>query len=559
MTPRKKTLKKETTEDDGRPIIDGTMNPGLFDSSSSAGEPKFSYKQPQSNFIQFNVSNIYDCFSSGLIVPTVYVDERTTDDIQTRFSDSLLISNGYNDTFDKTQCLLEVVLKPTELMPFSGLDIFLYDKPIPITRIKRIIVFDQEVKKKIIYTALTQDVGNIPDNLFSYFDFAKYSEIDLNRLTTKKLNGGLFKNEIAIFDKLLGLFAFIKNQQLYYTPTTKVFSNYSEHFLDIFSIINSDIEAKYLNFIKSEFVKSFKKLFDYNSSDVSSPSSFIVNYLYNGGLIDNEFITNFFDLFSNTLPVKKEIITDLKNKLINPIGKKTALKPLFEISKSFYQVAYLYIYGKRGSNDKEILKNTIREELFFSQSEITLALIGMYYGYKHLRPSETLIFNDYDFEKLFGTEFNVKFNLSTKLDYFIIESLFEFVFNKKCGDNKVLAFDPIIREPLYILNDVKKNPDLEIEFDIEIYNTHYYKIKKQSEIDKITKLLSTFPEKIDSHFHLVAFIRKYYDKDLLILRGASGIVIKNELLNYISDGKLRISHYDHFLNCIELDKKYNLK
>jgi hypothetical protein len=44
-----------------------------------------------------------------------------------------------------------------------------------------------------------------------------------------------------------------------------------------------------------------------------------------------------------------------------------------------------------------------------------------------------------------------------------------------------------------------------------------------------------------------------------LLRGASDIVFKNEFLKIISEDNLRFFNFEHFVACVELDKKYNLK
>ena len=556
MIAKKKSSKKGTSVVIVPPI-EVESSSDLFDQNNISDEPKSTYNKQRNYYIQYNVSNLYDCFSSGLIVPAVFIKERTCEDVQNKFRNSLLFSKGYIDFFDKTQCLLEITFKPDEL-DYSVQNAFLFNNPLPITRIKHIIVKDHSVKQKILNTARTQDVGFIPEDIFSYFDLLEYQKVELNEMNPKSMDSNL-KNEIEIFDKILGLFACIKNQQLYYTKTTKIISNYSEHFLEAFSIINNKTEAKLFNYIKPEFVKAFIKLFDYNNSDVSNPSSYIVNYLYSGGLIDNDFIEIFFELFGGLVPEKKDLLFELKNKLLSPIGKKSTLKPLFEINKIFYQVAYLYIYGKKGSNDLEILKNLIQDELIYSQSEITLALLGMYYGYRQLRPSETIMFNDSKIERIFGTEYNLKFKLNNKLDYSLIESIYEFVFNKKSANEQILAFQPIVKENLHYLTEIKGDPDFEIELDIELFESHIYKIKKRDDIDKLSHLLSIFPEKLQSHLHLVAFIRKHYDKDFYLLRGSNDIVFKSELLVFFREGKLQLIDFDHLIACVELDKKFNLK
>ena len=551
MATKKNTPKKRTSKKDISKIANDSSN--LFAENNIAEEPKQKYKE-QCYFIQFNISNLYDCFSSGLIAPAIYIDERTCDDIQSKFPNSLLISKGFMDLVDITQCLIDISLKPSELK--SNSTAVLINKPLPITRIKRIIINDEIVREKIIKTALSQDVGFIPENIFSLFD-NKIKKVKLPELYfDETLN---LKKEINVFDRLLGLFAFIKNQQLYYALSTNVYSNYSEHFFEAFSIVNSEIEIQCGQYLKNEFIKAFSKLFDYNNSEVSQPNSYIIKHIYDNGLFDAEFIDKYFDIFADTSLDKKTKLNNLKINLLNQIGKKITLQPLLEINDKFFKVAYLYIYGKKGSNDKEILKNLILKELPYSQSEITLALLGMYYGYKQLRTYETIEFNDTKIDKLLGTQFNLKFKLDNKLDYVLIESIYEFIFNKIKADKNILSFQPKIKEDLSKIKQFKAFSDYEIEFERELFESCFYKVRKSSDFTKISQLLSSFPEILQSHLHIVSFIKKHYDNDYYLLRGSKNIVFKNDFLKLFEEGKLKLISFDHLVACVELDKKYNLK
>jgi len=505
-------------------------------------------------YIQLHISNLFDCFSSGIITPVSYSKNRTCDDIQSKYYNNIIIANGYIESFDNSQCLLEIILKPNEVN-FDN-EVFLYNKPLPISRVKKIIVFDKYVKEKIINTALSQDVGYIPENLFDYFN-DNISKLDL--IPSNKSESINYQKEIDIFDRLLGLFAFIKNQQLYYTNLTNEISNYSRHFLEAFSIINNEIELNFSNILKKEFITAYKILFDYNNNDTSQPNAFIVKHIYDNGLIDRDFIDKFFEIFSGLHSDKKTTIDELKSKLLSSTGKKQVLKYLLDINEKFFKVSYLYIYGKKGSNDKEILKNLISEELVFSQSEITLALLGMYYGYKQLRLAEQIIFNDIKIQSIFGKEFNLKFKLDQKIDYVLIESLYEFIFNKNKADKNILAFNPFLKENDTFLKKIKADSDFSIRNQIELFDSYLYDIKKINDFEKTSLLLSSFPEKLEGYFHTVSFVRKHYDKEQYLLRGASCCIFKSEFLKLIAENKIRLKNYDHFIECIELDKKYNLK
>lgn len=524
----------------------------VFEKTSSVEEAKNKY-EPVKYFIQLHISNLYDCISSALIVPSSYINDRTIDDIQSKYPKCLLISKGFIDSFDSSQCLIEISLKKDEIVKEK--DLFLLKKPLPISRIKKIIVSDTDAKEKIINTSLSQDVGYIPDSFISFID-NKIKKIEFQEIEYDGIID--YKKESEIFDRLLGLFAFMKNQHFYYTNKTNILSNYSEHFLEAFSLINSEIEKSFGQQLKPDYIKAFQKLFDYKNSDISQPNSFIINHIYNGGLIDNDFVNKFFDTFQDSIPNKKEQIIDLKNKLLSPIGKKQVLPNLLQINDDFYKVAYLYIYGKKGSNDKENLKNLIQDELDYSQSEICLALLGMYYGYKQIRPYETITFDNSKLVNVFGDKFNLKFKLDQKLDFILIESLYEYVFNNHIANNEVLSYEPNVNSYSSMQKQIKNENDFEIVFEKYVFGSIYFKIKVLSEYDKICKHLVLYPEIVPSHFHIISYVRKYYDKNFYLIRD-TGIIFKSELLKLFKDNKIKLCNFKHFYSCIELDKKFNLK
>lgn len=505
-------------------------------------------------YIQLHISNLYDCFSSCLIIPSSYIKERTYDDIQSKYLNNLVVAKGYIGIFDNTQCLLEISLKNNEVK--LGCDSFLFNKPIPISRIKNIIVYDENIKERIIKTALSQDVGFIPEHLFSFYNKEACIEAIPEYIFDEKIN---YENEIDAFDRLLGMFAFTKNQQLYYTNSMNIISNYSEHFMEALSLINEDVEIYYKQLLKKEFIKSYEKLFDYKINDESQPNAYIIKHLYSDGLFDSEFINNFFNKYEDVANDKKLFLRDLKLKLLNQIGKKITLQPLLEISDKFFKVAYLYIYGKKGSNDKDILKNLIGKELPYSQSEMTLALLGMYYGYRQLRLYEKIEFDDNYLNKIFGNEFNIKFKLDNKLDYIIIESLYELLFNKVKANGNILSYKPIIKKETNTVKKIISKLDYEILFESEIFETYYYKLRKTREYEKIISLMSCYQDIIQNHFHIVSFIKKHYDKEHYLSRGPNNIVFKNEFIRLIKENKIKINDYNHLIESIELDKKYNIQ
>jgi len=266
----KKSLDKQNSSKSFSKVEQNQL--GLFDQTSNVEEPKIKY-EPVKYFIQLHISNLHDCISSALIVPSSYINDRTNDDIQSKYPECLVISKGYIDFFDNSQCLVEISLKKEEIVDEK--DMFLLNKPLPISRIKRIVVLDKDVKDNIINISLSQDVGYIPDAFITFFD-EKIKKIEPTEIKCYEKND--FKKKSDIFNRLLGLFAFMKNQQFYYSNKTNILSNYSEHFFEAFSLINSEIEKDFKQQLKTDFIDAFKKLFDYKNSDISQPQTFILKF-----------------------------------------------------------------------------------------------------------------------------------------------------------------------------------------------------------------------------------------------------------------------------------------
>jgi hypothetical protein len=529
-----------------------TINPLWLEQSQNIEEPVVKV-QSHKYYFQVHISNLYDYFSIGLIIPANLIKDRTEIDIQSEYPNNILLSNGYFNLIDKSQCLIEIVLKNEEINDESNVQ--LLQKPIPITRIRRIYVFDKLTIEKITKTASSQDVGYIPSFLFEYF--VDMQSVQKPIIPNKEDSS--YKRKINAFDRILGLFAFMKNQQLYYTNTTGIISNYSNHFLDALSVVNSQIVKEYPKYLKDEFVKSFKMMLDYNNIDDTQPNSFIIKNIYDDILFDSQLIKIFFDKFSNTIPDKKNLLLDLSANLLNQIGRKNSLQSLLDINEKFFKVAYIFIYGKKGSNDKEILKNLISEELPYYQSEITLALLGLYYGYKELRLSENIDFHDNKVEKLLGTEHNLKFKLDSILDYIIIESVYEFIFNEKSADKNVLAFTPSINPKVSTAVQVKSDLDFEVELDLLVFNCPVFKLKKLNNGEIISKTLRDFPERLGNSLHVVSYIKKYYDEDHYLVRANSGIVFKSEFIKVFENRDISIANPEHFIASTELDRKFNLR
>jgi len=110
---------------------------------------------------QISTANIIRYFNYGILLPVKYIGEenRTEVDIQNRYPDFLVLTkHKYIDSKDR-QYLIEVVLSEDEvkdLIKTNNKNVFLYSKPIPISRV--INIFYNE-KNDINDTLKTIEAG----------------------------------------------------------------------------------------------------------------------------------------------------------------------------------------------------------------------------------------------------------------------------------------------------------------------------------------------------------------------------------------------------------------
>ena len=98
-------------------------------------------------FLPIKAENLGQYFSKAIICPTRYLDDRMND-IQNKYADFLLLSDK-SISID-TDCCMEIVFSPVEYCEEIGENIFLYDRPLPISRVKSIIFKNKEQKETTI-------------------------------------------------------------------------------------------------------------------------------------------------------------------------------------------------------------------------------------------------------------------------------------------------------------------------------------------------------------------------------------------------------------------------
>ena len=407
--------------------------------------------------LQLHRIKLQDYIKCGLIVSDKYLDENKERDTQSKNPNFLVVSDGYIKKLDEYQILLELIITDDEKEKLLKVDdIYYFDFPLPITRIKKVYVQNQEIKKHIEVQIQNGENGFLPKNLF--YVYLKNKKPIFEQREYLSLDDDLaiydFKTQIRVFDKRMGMFAFMKNSEFYYGDDTKKVANYSEHYFSTLSKLleksRDDTIFEGLNTLSIN--KEFKEL------------------LYSTYQIDKEFIIQ---------EAQKIEDNELKNiflDMVSPTGTRKALKNILEKNDmEHYLIGLVYYFRQKESNKKDNFKIDIKSLIPYELAEISLAILGIYFGYTILRSEEKIEIEDNYFKRLLKRDkLNMKFTLENKLDYVTIETIYTFCFK---DESKGYEFDYLSYPKKLKPIKIPQNKKYDIKKDV-YFDTEYIKIRK---------------------------------------------------------------------------------
>lgn len=492
--------------------------------------------------LQINRIKLQDYIQCGLIVPDQYLDDEHEFDIQSKNPNILVVSEGYIDELNEHQILLDLILTDTEIekLHFKE-DVCFIDFPLPITRIKKIYVQDKKIAKHICIQMENSEKGFLPNKLFdvylnrkkSIFENKQYFPI-VDEISTKE-----FEEKIRIFNSRMGMFSFMKNTHLYYADETNLISNYSDNY---FSALSSLWEEQLTS---SRFFQL----------DVLKNNKLFKELLYSDNQIDKDFLEKI------AIDIENVEIRTLFIEMLKPTGTREVLSKFVEKNLlEYYIIGLVYYFRQKDSNKKDSFKTEIKNLIPYKFADISLAILGIYLGYKNLRAIETININDNLFKKIFGKKFNIKFKLDTKLDYMTIESIYEFSFNGRKGYEFEYIQD--INEKQNVLKIPKSDKNFKVWYEIveesRKIDVDYIKIKKKTFEEIIIKKLEKYPENLTPLNHyLFSFVFKYLPEIISPIKIGEKLEIscyKHDLLERIRFEENK-SKRNELFSLFELDKQ----
>ena len=408
-------------------------------------------------YIHLNTNSLPHYLVDGIIRPANLIKNREHD-FQSNSGNQIILSlKKWNKTSD---CSIEVVLNNDEDKALEQMskDFFLCHTAIPISRIKTINFEDKDKADTVIWN-INRTVAFVPNWAINYTnkednEIAKEFPFTHNtkRNQTKELEVMLKR-----FDRLLGGLAFLKVSAAINSENQIKFSESYFSTLAYFNKrIASDIEKNNM-VIDDRFHEIFKgdsRIFNYLTKQINTPLIEDVSKQENLQLKSNFGVINL-----NNLP---------KNSLT-------------------FKLAILKSFGKDSSKSVEDLIDSLLSNLEENISEEITLIYGLYFGYNTLR----------NYYKLEDKKIQVKFDLNTKIDFYTLESIYQYAFHNKTISND---FDYLSINFLSSQSIPKKNPKykyIKVLSDYYPYKKVNYKLQKSNIIDALIKEVSKwFPTEL---------------------------------------------------------------
>ncbi|AWL09611.1 hypothetical protein HME7025_01759 [Aquirufa nivalisilvae] len=384
-------------------------------------------------YIEVHKSNLLQYFSAGCIFPSKYSSQKAFSDPQSINENGLLISNGFMSN-DKDHILIQIdafVIDKT-LLSVNG-SFGLYCNIIPVSRIIRLYVHDNETKRKTLDDSLIRDAGIIPDTLIEVgfpTNIAKVSFVEFN-ITTQNLESQIIK-----FDKILGLIAGARNFNLLTYNQTGKFKTISDHSLYAMQGIDETFGIEIVN--SGHFSDYYKWLFT-NSCPSDRPLlQWLFKRVYNYTNFTDSDTSEFESLceITNSFLGEEKQVKDIFSALRKSLERKKAMNNIELLqsknSLALYVFAYLRNFGT--SQNPELPRVELVNSRINKFSEYAFATLNFFFGYKQLRNSEDrILISDDTIKKAIKipNKPTIKFELSTEFDYRIIDSVFNLVFGIK--------------------------------------------------------------------------------------------------------------------------------
>lgn len=385
-------------------------------------------------YLPINSTSLAHYFACACVKPARYFDNKPQD-IQDILPNTLLLSTKLGNK--NADCCLEIVLTDNEVkhLQLCGNDFRLFPIPLPISRVKK-IYFKEKRQLEQTLSNINLSTAFIPSSLA---EVKKFSTVQFNRdKITDEIIERDYSDKVKLFDRILGALALMKTAR-------EPYMNYSESYASTLSFFNPRVKEE-LDRLKHQINEKFFWLFTRSGKFAN-----VIQYLEKK--LTREDIDAIAAEYRQT--IQRSSITGLVN-----------FEKLSGITYAFAILQFYGVSGEAASKKIDILISNNFQDL----KEGTGEGIALYYGYNR---GYSIFNNSYGVS---DTERQVvKFLLDSQLDYYTIESVYQYVFY---SNNSVHSY-PYIDSwcPIKVQNPKRKT-------DYKILDTVFVGKKKPSVFSK---------------------------------------------------------------------------
>jgi hypothetical protein len=533
--------------------------------SSSPASPFFRLTE-NTFLLQMKLANVAMYFVHGYLYPMnleisqVYKEQNRTTDLLTQFDDYLPLAKGVVEDFDESQILIEIILTKDEASTIVSIgDLNFFNGPLPVSRISALYFANNSVRSSFLASVDIFPDAYIPHELCSIIpDKIETVKIVSSALPIRSLSH--WRTTLGLYNRLLGMIAFLKNTSLLYSNRTNEYLDYTPSYFQVLSYINNyeDLPQKENSFFKwminPETIEIDGKLPRFQFKEILKAIYADVEFDIDWGiqLLENSAA---FEQNQEQLSPLREIVKIFINYKKMRIDYRTVLShPLIQKNIPIIILVFLIKFPNKGlgHSDKQAVKNYFKSSeciIEHSVAEYIFATLGLYYGYCNMVKEDHFELFDPLFNKLAKESGQIKFKLDSFLDRFTIESVFRFSKDKTERLKDGFDFLNMIKSPT--LSKLQLLQSTEAEYIDESY------VKFGKRITSIRRfginvllakeLTKTYEQHITQKEHLFTYVAKHYPELLTIDRDKLAEIIAatpfNKTLMELRD-------------TIELDKKY---
>ncbi|NJI72295.1 hypothetical protein HCX49_03675 [Sphingobacterium kitahiroshimense] len=510
-------------------------------------------------YVEIHRGNIFHYYSGGLLLAAKYIKNRAFTDIQNINGDYLVLANSGSVASNIDHVLLEIDMTGLDMNAIVVQDNFaLLGIPLPVTRIKSILVQNMAIKASIVNDALVFNGGFIPESIIVIKQINLKQKFDFK--SSGKNTGQGYGTQIDKYDRILGLLAFLRNYDGLISEKSKVYKSLPQHFFYAMQVLD---EGFGVEIVPKNTISEF---YAYLFNDSCPADKSLLKWLFSRVQQAENFTDADTLEFGKVLKSAQEDTVSVRNVLSllsRNLDRKKALQAIDELrSKSslpLYVFAFLRNYGNL--NSIEVARRDISSIYSSSFGEYAFAILGYFYGYRNLRNTDERFDQSGIASGFIKGKPAIKFQLTTKFDYTVMELVYQFVFNTQSNGSKGLVKirENIEQEKLSGLNQ-KNNYSI---YERLLYGKLYQHVSYIDSLGNLLEQLSFLPNEIPFVFSIGTFCynaRIRFVPYMISDWGASGFIPervffeKKDLFRYLSEHKENIDMEEMQLR-IQLDKK----